>query len=427
MIEERQENNQLAEAIPWIAVNSVVIGTLSFSLYFGSDLNLTSSITDNAVIAQILSIVANISIVGAGILLALCQWIFLRHIIPPITGGGWAWVISGVVSSMGGLFVLPFAILNLGDYPKEMDYLFFSVLVISTQIIFLSFVQGLILNANKYKGVTRWILVHIVGYGLAVVITFYLWNDQVRSLIMPVVVLMTIVTAFSGREFIRTRASREDKKVESQTQQAISKTNHVYFVQANLENRDLHDQNFDGVDFRKANLRMANLEKISGEPAQVRKMGPGCFSLILTILSEGRGVEGMNYAFVKNEMKSTDFSGADLTGAKLNQAKLREANFTNAILRNADMFEASLVSASFNEADLRNADLSHADLSNAILYKTNLEGADLTAAKLQGTDFEGANLKNAILRNTDLRGVRYLDRADLSGANLTGALMPEKK
>ena len=61
------------------------------------------------------------------------------------------------------------------------------------------------------------------------------------------------------------------------------------------------------------------------------------------------------------------------------------------------------------------ADLSGANLSGANLYRADLSGANLYGADLYRADLSRANLSGADLSRADLYG------ADLSGANLSGA------
>ena len=66
-------------------------------------------------------------------------------------------------------------------------------------------------------------------------------------------------------------------------------------------------------------------------------------------------------------------------------------------------------------ADLSGADLSGANLSRADLSGANLSRADLSGADLSWADLSGANLSRADLSRADL------SRADLSWANLSRA------
>ena len=71
-------------------------------------------------------------------------------------------------------------------------------------------------------------------------------------------------------------------------------------------------------------------------------------------------------------------------------------------------------------AYLRRADLSGANLSGADLRRADLSGANLSGADLRSADLSGANLSGADLRSADLSGAN-LSGADLSGAYLSGA------
>ena len=71
-------------------------------------------------------------------------------------------------------------------------------------------------------------------------------------------------------------------------------------------------------------------------------------------------------------------------------------------------------------ADLSGANLSGANLSRADLFGANLFGADLFGANLFGADLSRADLFGANLSRADLSGAN-LSRADLFGANLFGA------
>jgi hypothetical protein len=71
--------------------------------------------------------------------------------------------------------------------------------------------------------------------------------------------------------------------------------------------------------------------------------------------------------------------------------------------------------AYLNRADLSGAYLSGADLNRAYLNRANLSDANLS-----GADLNRAYLSGAYLNRADLSGA-YLNRADLSGADLSGA------
>jgi len=68
--------------------------------------------------------------------------------------------------------------------------------------------------------------------------------------------------------------------------------------------------------------------------------------------------------------------------------------------------------------DLVRADLTGANLTGALLFRADLTGAHLAHADLYRADLTGARLVRA-----DLRGANLAGGADLTGADLTGALV----
>ncbi len=429
MVGSIEKNSALKELVGWVTINMLAMFFVGFSIFLPNILQVTGS---NNTVYQIALLVATISTLGGGIIIALCQWIFLRRLLPKITGGGWAWVISGVIGSMGVFLVMACSILAMGDYPRQIDYLLFSVLVVAEQMIFLSLAQGLLLHANKYERVARTVLWGVFGYGLVAVFStnlIFRWTDSLAAFIIVPVLLMTLPTGVSGWGLMHIRQARDDTQADNSIQETSPKYRRVNFVRANLDNQDLRGQNFDGADFRKASLRMAVLEEVSCEPIPVKKLHWGWLLVSLVTSSQRIAVEHgpMDPPTFREEMKPANFSEADLTGANLKGALLRGAIMRKAILRNANLAQASLAKANLTKADLSNADLSYTDLSDGLLYNANLEGADLTGAKLDGADFEDANLKDAKLRDLDLRTVKYLGSANLAGADLSGTTMPENK
>jgi len=125
--------------------------------------------------------------------------------------------------------------------------------------------------------------------------------------------------------------------------------------------------------------------------------------------------------------------GAQLAGANLSNAKLFGANLERANLVGADLSDAKLAGANLFCADLSRANLCGADLSGANLYGANLEYANLAYAVLAGAnldDWEDLELPLSESNFYDLN--IYLDpseiprrSANLNGANLKGAIMPD--
>ena len=72
--------------------------------------------------------------------------------------------------------------------------------------------------------------------------------------------------------------------------------------------------------------------------------------------------------------------------------------------------------------DLRKADLSGADLRGAVLSEADLRGAKLSGADLSGANLRGAKLSGADLSGANLRGAN-LRKVDLRGADLRKAVL----
>jgi len=84
------------------------------------------------------------------------------------------------------------------------------------------------------------------------------------------------------------------------------------------------------------------------------------------------------------------------------------------------MHRADLTGAYLWRANLTGANLTGADLRGACLWRANLTGADLRGADLWGADLTEANLTGADLTEANLTGAD-LTEANLTGADLTGA------
>jgi uncharacterized protein YjbI with pentapeptide repeats len=91
------------------------------------------------------------------------------------------------------------------------------------------------------------------------------------------------------------------------------------------------------------------------------------------------------------------------------------ADFSGKNLAYAEMVDARLPDALLHKTNLKAADLTLADLRGAALVQANLAEANLLGTQLQQADLQGANLL----------GATGLLRAQLAGANLFAAAIPE--
>ena len=125
-------------------------------------------------------------------------------------------------------------------------------------------------------------------------------------------------------------------------------------------------------------------------------------------------------------LEAADLTGVQLIGANLFGAKLQDTNLADANLYEAKLVRAYAPGVKLTRADLTNAFLDHAQLDHADLAGANLVGADLAHVWLFDTDLTGAIFFSEVLNEAfgpaDLTRA-LLDRANLTNANLTGAIL----
>ena len=122
---------------------------------------------------------------------------------------------------------------------------------------------------------------------------------------------------------------------------------------------------------------------------------PICFAVSV----KAENPEHVQRLLIYKECQFCDLSNVNLTGYDLSGAKLKGANLLN--------------------ANLTSVVLAGADLTAATLEKANLNNAVLNGANLSGTKMRFANLQYA-----SLQGVKAKEAFDVTGADLTGTIMP---
>jgi uncharacterized protein YjbI with pentapeptide repeats len=157
----------------------------------------------------------------------------------------------------------------------------------------------------------------------------------------------------------------------------------------------------------------------------------------LTVIAERKhpDLENKRLDLTKVNISGFNLAGFNLKGAKLTLANLTGANLAGADLTGAYLTEANLAGANLTRANLKGAKLTLANLTGANLTGANLTGAYLTRANLTGANLTGANLTGAYLTRANLTGANRLEQdwitkvllteADLKGAILKGAMMPD--
>jgi uncharacterized protein YjbI with pentapeptide repeats len=144
------------------------------------------------------------------------------------------------------------------------------------------------------------------------------------------------------------------------------------------------------------------------------------------------------------DLRSANFSGAELTDTNFSDCNLEDAKFWLAEMPRANLTNADVSRASFNRAILSSAILTgiHGeapDFSEAIMVDVSLiridglrladfAGAELAQANLFASSFpearfDGADFTLASAVGSDFASVASMNDVNLTGANLTGALI----
>ncbi|MBD1836865.1 pentapeptide repeat-containing protein [Coleofasciculus sp. FACHB-64] len=122
---------------------------------------------------------------------------------------------------------------------------------------------------------------------------------------------------------------------------------------------------------------------------------PVCFAVPV----KAENPEHVQRLLIYKECQFCDLSNVNLTGYDLSGANLKGANLLN----------ANLTSVVLAGADLTAATLENANLNNAVLNGANLSGTKMRFANLQYASLQGVKAKEAF---------------DVTGADLTGTIMP---
>ena len=134
---------------------------------------------------------------------------------------------------------------------------------------------------------------------------------------------------------------------------------------------------------------------------------------------------GPNEILARAELEGADLSGCDLTGANLFKANLKGANLSDAILSRANFFEADLEGAHLERSVLKRARFVRTRLRGAHLDDANLEGAWFHTVDASDASFANSNLIKSVWWKQDLENAGYLENADFTGADFTGAYVED--
>lgn len=105
------------------------------------------------------------------------------------------------------------------------------------------------------------------------------------------------------------------------------------------------------------------------------------------------GIRTMEFVAVWDEV---DFSKANLSGAWLDKRSIENANLRGANLSKASLYQAGLCNSDLRGADFREASLMYTDLRYAKVDGADFRGANLSEARWHGTRLTNVNFKGAI-------------------------------
>lgn len=180
------------------------------------------------------------------------------------------------------------------------------------------------------------------------------------------------------------------------------------FRNSNLSEADLSEANLERVDFKGSRLERANLQAASLRDSDFN----GCWDQPF--------FDGVS--FKDANLRDADLSGAvfvcsyfdraDFTDVELGNASFTEVGFTKEqIYSTANYNNHDFGGVEFFGQDLKGFDLSSQDFLGAVLSHVDLDGADLRDARLSntliahstldGTRLEAANLRNAVLESAN--------------------------
>ena len=224
-------------------------------------------------------------------------------------------------------------------------------------------------------------------------------------------------------------------------------------INADLLDANLSDCNLSGADLSQARLEYANLRnsnlsrsKIAGASLLDAEMDYANFSYAdLTgadmRISLPRDLDLQNPGEYSGDdwynrlHKAIGRISMDMSHAILRQAKMQQLFLDNVNLSQADLTRANCTWSRLDSCELNGAILEMANLSNCELVFCDFSGAKMNGINLSGVSYcvhssfvnaamSGANLENFFIDESNIDEHYHWDGADLSEANLKGAILP---
>ncbi|MAY83549.1 MAG: hypothetical protein CMP59_05375 [Flavobacteriales bacterium] len=144
-----------------------------------------------------------------------------------------------------------------------------------------------------------------------------------------------------------------------------------------------------------------------------------------------------SYSDLNNaDLKNAEFIGMNLKGSNLNKANLEGVKFRNSDLSKCLLYEAQLdnstllhcqiVGAYFDWSSMNNSNFTGSDLTGSQIKSSSLLNSVLDSADMKWTVLNNSNFKGSSLIETDLWSAQLID-ADLSNCNLTDSRLHDTK
>jgi len=138
-------------------------------------------------------------------------------------------------------------------------------------------------------------------------------------------------------------------------------------------------------------------------------------SLGLSAPREVLAVSGGGIDYATQNLKESSFAGKKEIGKDFTQCDAQGVNFQKAVLKGSRFYRANLGKADFTSADLSTASIEDAGLEGTIFTDANLSGAYISASIVDSADISKADFSEALMpeKTTKL----LCARADAIGTN----------
>lgn len=210
-----------------------------------------------------------------------------------------------------------------------------------------------------------------------------------------------------------------------------SNLSHANLFEARLEFANLSEANLSHAMMEKADLRSANINGTVFSNANLTKAD---FSNSAEEYGHFiNGIENYEEYCAKGALcYSMEFTNAILRQANMQRVFFEDVNLTQADLSEADFNGGRIQGGSFAGAILNSANLTNCEILSCDFSGAKMNGVDLSGVRycvhsnFTNTEMVGANLEKFFIDPHNIDEVHHWENVDLSGANLTDAVLPRQ-